>query len=396
MNQGRCAESRRSQVFLRLFLLFATWTFAVLAEKREVVSVLLSSEHREPLDEAIVRLSAELRSAGFEVEVGILAAKESPSTVVTESKESPVVGEGIPKTEDSMESSSEPSTASIRPSGPRVELEEKEHGLEIRAFSDSGDAPLSQVIEWKSLESAEVIAIRAVELLRAGLLQSLRDGRLRGRPTSAVVKFTNFDDRSAPKKLRETPKPSSPPTASKTEAVSSTERSILHFVGALAPALHGEGSRSTVTVSSEVTGALVVDSFFVGATVDVGLIPLVWTLSEGEVEVRPVSLLWRTGWEVPCPRAFECQLGAVVGYHSLYMTSVVASGLGSETTRHSSLILGGDVFFGRFWTQGLGVIVHGRVGGMLDAPTNSQDDTIGPLGRPSWSVAVGIAARSSR
>jgi hypothetical protein len=384
---------RAVQLFiLTLPQLFFCWAAVAQTSDLERVVVLRSNDSQAILEEALVRISAELRAVGFDVELARLATNETV-VLADAGAAGPAGAEGSRSTESGGSSvrGETPSVEEVR--GPRLELEAKGDAVEIRAYSGGEAAPLVQLIELSLVENAEVIAIRAVELLRAALLQSLRDGRTRAPPNSSVARFTNFDGERSPlpepKAQAVAQEPAGPPVPMKPQPADST---IRWLVG-LAPAVHGEGGHSGVGLAAEVTGALLIEAFYIGATVESGLMPLTWTLDEGEVRVRPLSFLLRSGWDLPCQGGFECQVGAAIGYHGLYMTPEATS-TASTSTRHASLLIGGEALFGLFSVSGIGGFLHGRVGGLLDAPNGITEGVDQPLGRPSWNLGLGLAFRS--
>lgn len=354
-------------------------------DESATVYLLLPEAPRAPLDEAVYRISAELRAVGFEIERRNLNPPKAPSSVD--------LGEDL---EGALEESSPDGATQVGFDvirvAPRIELDSKSELLEIRAYSEPDATPLVQAMRWDEVESAEVIAIRAVELLRAAMLQSLRDERTRASPSSVVVRFTGHRQQESPLKPQVI-EAASHSTQEPSKRTGRSERP-LRWIVATGAGIYGEGSNTTPQLSGEILGSLMFGAFFVGASLDGSVLPLSWSLSEGNLDVRQLSLHWRGGVRMPCPSRWECHLGAAAGYHGLFIQSKSSAGQSATTVRHAGLLLSGDALIARFWSSGLGLFSHGRVGALLDAPSAQDDPSAGPLGRPSYNVTAGIAFRS--
>lgn len=361
--------------FVLSLLAFPSGAPASPLDESATVYLLLPDAPPAPLDEAVFRISAELRAVGFEIERRSLNSQELvPSAGASEAIE---------------ESPREPPVFVA----PRIELDPQSDRLEIRAYSEPQATPLVQTMRWEDDESAEVIAIRAVELLRAAMLQSLRDERTRASPSSVVVRFTGHHQAEAPP-APQVVEPTSVHPSEQSTSLHTKRKRPSRWMLAAGAGIYGEGSSTTPRPSAEFLGTLMFGVFFVGASLDGSILPLSWTLSEGSLDVRQLSLHWRGGLRAPCPSRFECHLGGAVGYHGLFLQPKPSTGQNPDPVRHSGLLLSGDVLIARFWDNGWGLFGHTRVGSMLNAPSAEDEPSAGPLGRPSYNVAIGLAFRS--
>lgn len=332
---------------------------AVLAE----VEVSVIGDTGPPIAEAVLRIQAELRSVGF----GVQPASNSPPAL------------GAPE--------------SARRKVGTIVLVRSGDSVQILAQAADG-APLTQQVDLtRASITAEVLAVRAVEALRAVLLQSMRD---RTAPpesvTDTVRAFTQSSERPpvapAPPSPPPAPAPARPPPA----PAKPEETPWLLAAGPmlLAPALG-----ASVTAGAEAQLARTFGPLFVGVVVDGSIVPARWSTQKGTVEVSQRSLLAVVGSALPCPPPFMCQLGAGLGPR---WSSVVAlpddPAAPAETARHESLLAEGDVLIGYFFDEHAGIVARARVGSLLDAPamTAAREESVS-WGRPAWGTSLCAALR---
>lgn len=320
----------------------------------------------ELVDEALVRVRAELTAAGFSVEPA--PCGEVPAEVG------------------------------------RIEFVLQAQRLEISASSLASNSTMIQVADLNHVAiTPEVIAVRAVESLRAVLLQSLRSGELKAEAVSPSVReFAQFktpEEKVPPPPPQPALKPESPRTASKPSSqarrTSAEDASpALGVVLSVGPVVEWSASTPSWLAGAEARAIVKYHGASLGLVAHAvgGLSPLSLAPEEGRASAW--SILLRPGVSLQCGPAWECQLGVLAGYYQVRLT--VDDEVSPErTARHGTWLMQGDVIVGRFFPAGFGVLAQVRGGALLDAPvfSSSQSGTELVWGRPLFQGGISVAFR---
>lgn len=286
--------------------------------------------------------------------------------------------------------------------------------VEVRATSRGLDAPLTQTIDLALVTTTpEVVAIRAVEALRAAMLQSLRHHPPKAPVPSALSKFTRWeqapstDDGGIPAPADD--------RSERSEAVS--KRSIssaragprrpsaeqrLRLVAAAGPLLRSDTGRALPSAGGQVQVLGSFRGLLFGVLVDGTFLPTRLTTLEGSIEGRTLSVLGRVGWSLRLRTHFELQLAMAAGYVGHHLEGSPAPGFAGSSANHHTFALHADLALGYWFDDVLGILVHGRVGGPVDAPSlviPSTSPTVGDaeesvrLGRPTALGSISLAWR---
>jgi hypothetical protein len=291
------------------------------------------------------------------------------------------------------------------PGDPNIKLSPSTVGIDIAASAGPGDDPVLQTVNARDpATTAELIAIRAVEGLRAAMMQALRrtpDG-LETAPES-VRRFTRQEDdepREAPGPEATTAAPPSvaPDTATSTTATgdgkqhgSAPNTALLLTAGATASWEGGDtGLSATLGV------AWLLPPLALGIGLDGGIIPGSWQAQAGSVELRPFGITGTVAARLPCGHDWECQLGAGAGMRQFSISAVSTPNGGMTTTaqeNHASVLLLLETLVGYFPAPRWGFFARGQVGFLVDAPELSLGGETLTWGRPSVGITLGGAAR---
>jgi hypothetical protein len=340
-----------------------------------VVEVEAIGGEEPPVHEAVLRIQAELQAVGFKVKLAQYAGIGSPTAA-----------------------------ASIAQPVGRLLLVRSGNTVQILAQSAFLDAPLTQQVDLsRTSTTAEVLAIRAVEVLRAALVQSLRDKTLpRESMPEAVLNFTQWSEAGREAALPHPAVEPVPPPVSKGPPPDSVRTSPPHadaersvWLFAAGPVLQKPSLDATLTGGVEAQLSRSFGSAFVGALIDGSLSPAHWRTERGMVEAREASFLVRGGLNLACPENITCQLGAGFGArHWSFVATPTDESRATETAYHTSAVVEGEALFGYLVDGQTGVLVHGRVGALADAPTLATgDDEADSWGRPSFGLALCGALR---
>jgi len=322
--------------------------------------------------EALHRIEAELSASGF------LVDQEEPGT-----------------------------THACAPSDPNIKLSPSTAGIDIAASAGPGDDPVLQTVNARDpATTAELIAIRAVEGLRAAMMQALRrspDG-IETAPES-VRRFTRQENDEPDEPEPRDPEPAAatapstaPDTATSTTAAGNPKRrgsaprtDVLLTAGATAS---WEGADAGLSATLGV--AWLLPPLALGIGLDGGIIPGSWNAQAGSVELRPFGITGTVAARLPCGRHWECQLGAGAGMRQFSISAVSTPTGGVTTTaheNHSSVLLMLETLVGYFPVQEWGLFARGQAGFLVDAPVLGLGNETLTWGRPSVGVTLGGAAR---
>jgi hypothetical protein len=315
------------------------------AQAREAAArvVLATAENASPLlREAVVRARGELAAVGLAADVELVSAHRSAA------RELPSDVYGM------------------------LELEQRGGLLVIRAWAPRATHPLEARIELQSpAATAEVIAVRAVETLRAAMLEFAQTQR--GEVPGAVRGFTRFEPQPKVAEVVAPPASSLPPLA---------------FWAGPALSLHAGTSPDL----SGQLGVLVGASFaFAAAAFETSLSDLKLEAEQGSATVRRRAVWLQLGARLRPARSWEVTTRAGAGFASFAVEGAGEPGYRGKSTSHGSpafmLSLGGS-----YWaTRSFGL--YGSVGVRLasDAPRIriARRDVI-TLDRPSFVGSVGV------
>jgi hypothetical protein len=154
--------------------------------------------------------------------------------------------------------------------------------------------------------------------------------------------------------------------------------------------LQRASAEASVTAGAEAQLTRTFGAAFAGVLVDGSLSPARWRSELGTVEAREASLVARAGLNLACPENFACQVGAGFGARHWSFRATPSDGSGvSQTAAHTSAVIEGDVLFGYLLDGQTGVLVHGRVGSLVDAPQlGAGAEESDSWGRPSFGLAL--------
>lgn len=304
--------------------------------------VVATSPNASPLlSEAVVRAQGELAAVGLAADVEVVT---SPRLSGTPGLPSDVYG--------------------------LLELEQRGNMLVIRAWAPRAAHPIEARVDVRSpTVTAEVIAVRAVETLRAAMLEFTQTER--GAVPGAVRGFTRFEPQAHPALV--VPPPTPAPLA---------------FWAGPALSLHAGTSPDL----SAQLGVLVGPSFsFAAAAFETSLSDLKLEAEQGSATVRRRAVWLQLGARLRPTRSWEVTTRGGVGYASFAVDGAAEPGYRAKSTTHGSPELMLSVG-GTYWaTRAFGL--YGSVGFRLasDAPRVriAQTDVI-TLDRPSFVGSVGV------
>ncbi len=340
-----------------IVLLFGSST-ALAAE----VDVCAETDADALVSEALVRVRAELRAAGFTVNPELCG------------EEDPELG--------------------------RVSFASRGVVLEIRATSVASKGTMIQLADLSLANvTAEVVAVRAVEALRAVLIQSLRSGELEDDGISPSLRqFTQFglvaeEPKSSPSnssgKGNTSPRESSSPSPAREK-----EPRGVTALFSLGPTLEIYPEGGGVILGGEARGIISFYGASLGVVGHAGLYPAKVRFGSNSAEATSWAILFRPGVRLPCPPVWECHLGVLAGVYQAKFV-VGDSFSGESEVKHQSFSLQGDVMVGRFFSTGFGALVQLSAGTLLDAPilASGQENVELVWGRPYLATSLAIGYR---
>ena len=311
------------------------------------VSVPRDSGH--VLEEARYRVQAELRAAGFRVE-----------SVADDAQ-----FEHAPQCEEARGF---------------LSFQVSDEQVEVDALASLGVLPLTQRMDLSApTTTPEVVAIRAVEGLRAALIQEVRESEKKRREQSKVVlSFTRLEaDR--PTGVRR-PEPQQQQRA-RGAAQRGGKRVDAPMLFSLGPTLGVGGGTPGLGVELAATWRL--PWVYFGGLIDASVVPEEWSVPSGTATFRQYSLLVRGGLRLPCGSSVECQLGAAMGLRQISIDAEAADPNWERVAEnHGSALLAGDLLFAFFPGGPWGVGGSARLGGLVDAPRVSMGTAVVSWGRP--------------
>lgn len=313
--------------------------------------------------------------------------------VVIEGAESPLLLEAAIRIEAELRAAhfqvSSNATEGETGSELRLSVEGSSVRIEARAASGGGEI-VQRVNQAGRAGSAEVIAVRAVESLRAALLLALRDGTLDEQSVGVDVRhFVGLEEpeQELEPEIEPAPVPAPEPSLRPERASSSKPPPWMVTLGPLAASW---GGGAPVNAGAEATLRFRTRWWSLGVLVDGAFAGGQLHVAEGTVRLQSLSVLGRPALELPLGQNSGASLGAGLGLHELWMLPSLTTGTELDSVTHAAFLAQFDAelhaFFGQF-----GLYARGRVGALTDSPTITPNDTT--LGRPVWSAGVGLAGR---
>lgn len=325
-------------------------------DEPEIVTVSLSGPSPPIAEEAKVRLTAELRTYGFAV------------------RDCEILPEGARACDFSAGAGA-------------VDLTHESHFIAVHAYSGS-ETPLSQRVSLDRYQtSAELIAIRAVEMLRAAMLQALRSGEREAAPGSVTARFTGWAEQAPAQE----PQPAPVLVEPSVKVVSPSPP--VHrdaWVFQLGPLLQGTGGGLDLSGGAMGRVRLATKYFFIGLGVEGTPLAAQLSAPSGLIVTRSFGVLSHLGWVAPCGPMWSCHLGVAAGLEQFFFTSRPSENAVGSNARHETLLAAGDVTVTRYLSEGWGIFVGGKAGGLFDAPRIEDQSA---LGRPLWTLSLGLSAR---
>jgi len=314
------------------------------------VVVTAPSDASALLKESLVRAQGELSAVGLGADVEL-----SPT------------GPGLP-----------PATSGLREGiYGRLALEQRGSVVWIHAWAPGAAEPLEARVNLTGPDvTSEVIAVRAVETLRAAMLQFAEAER--GAVPEAVRGFTRFSP-PPPAPAAPQPAPSEPPKRSPP----------LAFWAGPALSLHPGASPDLGAQLGILVGP---GSFFAAAAFETTLADLHLRGDHGSADVRRQAVWLQLGVRLRPSAAWEVATRAGAGYAAFGISGDGDPGYHGAETTHGSLSLMLAVSSVYWATRSFGL--YGSVGGRLssDAPTiRIAEKRVITLDRPSFVLSLGAS-----
>jgi len=287
---------------------------------------------------------------------------------------------------------------------PSIRLRSSQSAVDITASAGPGDDPVLQTVSTKdNATTAELIAIRAVEGLRAAMMQALRRSPdAADNAPETVRRFTRQDEPQPTPPEIEEPPPQPPPEplppdpaeearpAPGQRTPGATPDLLLTLGGAMAWDGANPGFDAVLGVS------WLLRPVALGIGIDAGIVPGSWNAMAGSVELRPFGLTGTLAALLPCGPKWECHLGAAAGLRQFSMSATSAPSGGVPITvqeNHASAVLTLDGLVGYFPAPRFGFFLRGQAGLLLDAPALEVGAESLQWGRPSLGLSLGLATR---
>lgn len=275
----------------------------------------------------------------------------------------------------------------------RLEVSDRDGRLLLQASSEGETAPLTQELDLGERGvSPEVAAIRAVELLRATLLLSLRDGTLRTEAGSSVQKFTAFEDEREEELMAKLDPPPAPPPVILRTPTPRESASRWAWAAGIGPAFSVPGARVPPGWGGEFFVDAAFRAVYFGAAFDAALIASSVQRPEGRTDVSSISAVLRLGLSAPCGQRWVCRLGPHLGVLQFDLQAHEALVFRGSDARHLTSVLGGDATLAHYFTKGAGVFLRVRVGVAAEAARLELSTPV-TLGRPISGVSLGVTFR---
>lgn len=275
----------------------------------------------------------------------------------------------------------------------RLEVSHREGRLLLKAWARGEMAPLAQELDLGERGvSPEVAAIRAVELLRASLLLSLREGTLHAEYGGSVERFTAWGERR--EEEPSTKRPQAPEPAPVVVAAPVPQESSPAWVWAVGvgPAFSVPGARVPPGWGGEFFVDAAFERFYFGAAFDAALIASSVQRPEGRTDVSSISAVFRLGWSAPCGVKWVCRIGPHLGILQFDLQAHEATLFRGSDARHLTSVFGGDAMIAHYFSKGVGVFLRARAGVAGNAARLELSEPL-VLGRPISGISLGVTFR---
>jgi hypothetical protein len=355
-----------------LLLLLACVTRPIRAETVARVVIVRPAGGDALLNEALIRTRGELAAVGLTVEVEL--AEERTASAVATSTYGTLVFERV---------------------GPR---------LEIQAFAPGLEQPVVQILDTaRPGIDAEVVSVRAVEALRAAMLQYVKRARAaEQRVPDAVVGFTKQNKLepapSAPAATAEPVEaPESDPAPSEQRRTShASERSRqLRWNVWIGPELSLDANPSLPSVGARLNVYGAFGWLAAGLGLDQGYSATRVEASEGNAKVARTALVAQLKAELPLSATVSPFFQLGFGARRYKIDSAAEPGFGAHTASHWSLLTTLDLGSTYRLFRSVGAYLSLGARFATDAPElQFADRTVAVLDRPALSVAAGLIVGS--
>jgi hypothetical protein len=275
----------------------------------------------------------------------------------------------------------------------RLEVSQSEGHLLLKAWAQGEMAPLTQELDLGERGvSPEVAAIRAVELLRAMLLLSLREGNLRPEEGGSVEKFTAWEG-----EVPEEPAPNPEPVGEREPVLATPHPPVertpdwVWAVG-VGPAVSSPGGGLGPGWGGEFFVDAAFRSFYFGAAFDAVLLASSVSRLEGRTDVTSVSAIFRLGFSAPCGKRWVCRVGPHMGVLQFDLEANESPVFRGSDARHLTSVYGADAMVARYLTRAVGVFLRARLGFAGEA-ARLEVSTPVLLGRPVSGISLGVTFR---
>jgi len=309
-------------------------------------TVLVSSNLSDArLTRALILIRGELSALGLEVQVRAADAADAPSAADTTSE--------------------------------RLSLEVKEGTIIVRAFAAGAQAPLVESVELDGPDvSAEVIAVRAVEALRAARLLPTQDPRT-GAPKPSV-----------------TQPPATQPRAEQPPPEHTSPRSALASTPPLQLALGPtfiQNLQGVPQLSAQAALWVGPSWGFVALGAETSLWPLAFQRDAGSAEISRRTLFLHLGARVRLRGNWEMAAGAGLSYLHYRTSGMAQPGYQAQDLDHGSGGVRCSVRGAHYFSRAFGVYLD--LGGLVAfdaARVQLGNESVVTLDRPSFTLGIGV------
>ncbi len=276
----------------------------------------------------------------------------------------------------------------------RLEVKDVDGRLALKAWASGEVAPLTQELDLGERGvSAEVAAIRAVELLRATLLLSLREGNLKVEDGGSVQRFTGWEDqKEAAEPVVPPPLPPAPPLVIVQPSAEEKPRSDWAWAAGVGPLFSLPGVKLPPGWGGEFFVDTAFRSFYFGAAFNAALIPSSIERPEGRTDISSIAAIFRIGWSAGCGEKWVCRVGPHLGILQFDFDANESAIYRGSDARHLTWVSGLNATLARFVTGGFGGYLRTQVGIAARAAQLQISDPV-TLGRPTSSLSLGVIFR---
>lgn len=277
----------------------------------------------------------------------------------------------------------------------RILLQLEASHLLVSTATRANRAPLVQEIDPQAPSTTqELIAIRAVEGLRASLLEAVADARATGMVLpSSVRAFTHLEPDApepAPRAEKSIPPPHVAPPEQPPVNTEHPRPPLLLLT--LGPELAGDGAQFGTLV--QITAHWLLGPVVLGVLGDLTAGPGRWEVSQGTIEVRHYSVIGHLGLRAPITEELELLFTTGFGVRQLALEARNRSTPPEvENESHLSPLLDGGLLIAYLFDGTWGLSAQGRVGTLLNAPRLELGTARLDWGRPTWNLTFGLAVR---